>query len=425
MDIILILVTLCFIGFLLHEARKTYAMFKASEATHGKLEELLKLAHGKADEIKGRSSFAQVASTMYTWTWDAHTNNLTFDNKAIFLQGNKYISASGSKSIVIPRQDYIQSIVHKKHRQQVDDEFQKLIDGKSKVFSMKLRVRQGTTARTYDWFDSYATVTSTDGQGKALTIFGTSEMTADHERITGNLRTRYEQQKKADKASLGLTARISEKIDGPLNKLVRLMRKRVLTTSPEKIAAYDEEMDRLKLSITQINKNSSDLHNIHQGNWIFTKDVCDLNIILQASMADFEERREKGKGVETRLECPVSELPAPFDVQNIIIIVGHLLDNADKFTTSGTITLGYDRPAGGYVRIYVKDTGTGIAKKKQAHVFEPYFTAENSAGNIGLGLTIADYLTKKLGGQRGLASEPGKGSTFWFTVPLHSPAISS
>jgi signal transduction histidine kinase len=91
---------------------------------------------------------------------------------------------------------------------------------------------------------------------------------------------------------------------------------------------------------------------------------------------------------------------------------------------SGTITLGYDQPAGGYVRIYVKDTGMGIAKKKQAHVFDPYFTAENSTKNIGLGLTIADHLTKELGGQIGLTSELGRGSTFWFTVPFR-PAISS
>ena len=424
MDIILILITLCFIGYLFYEARKTYGMLKASEATNSQLEERLKLAHGKADEMRGRSSFAQVASTIYTWEWDAHTDQLTIENKAIFLQGNQYISASGSDSAVISRQDYTQSILQKKHRQQAEDEFRKLIEGKIKVFNMKLHLHQEINARTYDWFDVYGTVTSADEQGRALTTFGTAEIIADHEKITESLRLRCEQRKKADKASLGSMARISEKIDGPLNKLVRLMRKRVLTTSPEKIAGYDEEIEHLKQSIMRMNKNSNDLHSLHQGNWMFTKDACDLNIILQASMADFEERREKGKDIETKLKCPANELPALFDVHNIVIIVGHLLDNADKFTPSGTITLGYDQPAGGYVRIYVKDTGMGIAKKKQAHVFDPYFTADNSTKNIGLGLTIADHLTKELGGQIGLTSELGRGSTFWFTVPFR-PAISS
>jgi hypothetical protein len=108
-------------------------------------------------------------------------------------------------------------------------------------------------------------------------------------------------------------------------------------------------------------------------------------------------------------------------------VVSNLLSNALKFTHGGEIWLGAgpdpERP--GWVAVEVRDTGIGIAREKWTHIFEPFTQADGSTtrqyGGTGLGLAICKQLVTLMGGQIGVESEVGVGSTFRFTVPL--PAI--
>ena len=87
-----------------------------------------------------------------------------------------------------------------------------------------------------------------------------------------------------------------------------------------------------------------------------------------------------------------------------------------KFTQEGSITLGFRLYEEG-LYFYVKDTGTGIPQEKLPHVFERFVKLKQEKNGTGLGLSICQTIVRKLGGEIGVESEEGAGSTFWFTLP--------
>jgi signal transduction histidine kinase len=101
-------------------------------------------------------------------------------------------------------------------------------------------------------------------------------------------------------------------------------------------------------------------------------------------------------------------------------ILNNLLSNAIKFTPPGgkiAITASEDKD---FCTVSVRDNGTGIKKKDLHFIFEPFSRVETSPEKkgTGLGLSVAKQLVEIMGGKIWVESEPGKGSTFYFTVPV-------
>mgnify|MGYP003491206640 FL=1 len=94
------------------------------------------------------------------------------------------------------------------------------------------------------------------------------------------------------------------------------------------------------------------------------------------------------------------------------------MNNAMKFTKSGEIRLGYETLPSNHLRIYVKDTGIGIEEKDKERIFNRLVKLNNNISGWGLGLHICRGIVEELGGKIGVESEFGKGSCFWFTLPL-------
>src|SRR5690606_17072935 len=108
----------------------------------------------------------------------------------------------------------------------------------------------------------------------------------------------------------------------------------------------------------------------------------------------------------------------------------NLLSNATKFTSRGHVTLRarLQQHLGDELLLYfeVEDSGIGISEEQQSRLFQPFEQADTATtrkfGGTGLGLAISRRLVQLMGGEIGVHSAPGQGSTFWFTLRLHSTA---
>lgn len=122
-------------------------------------------------------------------------------------------------------------------------------------------------------------------------------------------------------------------------------------------------------------------------------------------------------------EVPRDLPPVLADRDRLLQVLGNLLDNALKFTPEGGRITIRARQQEGQVRIEVSDTGPGIPEQHLAHLFEPFYQARQAGRHsAGLGLAIAKGIVEAHGGRIGVDTAEGRGSTFWFTLPL-SPTV--
>lgn len=119
------------------------------------------------------------------------------------------------------------------------------------------------------------------------------------------------------------------------------------------------------------------------------------------------------------VNVPPDSVEASFDYDRIVQVLSNLLGNAIKFTQSGgTVTLHAERQAEG-VGFTVRDNGPGISPLALPHVFERFWQVNSEVRRgLGLGLHICENIIRAHGGQIRAESEPGKGATFRFTLPM-------
>ena len=230
----------------------------------------------------------------------------------------------------------------------------------------------------------------------------------------------------ANQAKSIFLANMSHEIRTPMNAIIGL------THLAERQAGNAEQLARL-------NKVSDAAHHL----LAIINQILDISKIeagkLELSPVDFSLRRvvdnataliidrlhSRGLAFNCTLdpEIPLVLYGDPLRLGQILL---NFLSNAVKFTERGTISVSVNLLArdssGLHLRFAVQDSGPGIPPDEQARIFSPFEQADSSAtrrfGGTGLGLAIARRLAEMMGGETGLHSETGVGSTFWFTARL-------
>jgi len=146
------------------------------------------------------------------------------------------------------------------------------------------------------------------------------------------------------------------------------------------------------------------------------------------SALSMEREKAEAKGLKLTATVDVT-LPQTIigDATRIQDLLGHLLDNAIKFTHRGSVDLKLIRE-GQILKIEVHDTGIGIAPDRQARIFESFHQVDSGLSRnypgLGLGLALVQKLLALMGGEIAAVSEPDKGSTFTVRLPIRLPAAS-
>jgi signal transduction histidine kinase len=167
-----------------------------------------------------------------------------------------------------------------------------------------------------------------------------------------------------------------------------------------------------------------DFSRIEAGRLTLEYSTFAMPALLQESLELIRPRaREKGLELQLSIDPSVGILRG--DRCRLRQITLNLLSNAVKFTEAGQVSIRCAPYVAGHLRIDVTDSGIGIPPEKQDRLFQRFSQADSSTtrkfGGTGLGLAICKQLLEKMGGQIGLASEAGKGSTFWFIIPVRPP----
>ena len=158
-----------------------------------------------------------------------------------------------------------------------------------------------------------------------------------------------------------------------------------------------------------------DLSKIEAGTLEFVEAPVDVNDLLEETTRSLQLRAEtKGLKVEFKDRLPECTILTDRNRLNQVLI--NLITNSIKFTETGGITIGYSMQEDGLLRFYVTDTGCGIAPEKQADIFSRFVKLNSFVQGTGLGLSICKTIVNRMGGEIGVKSEEGKGSTFWFTI---------
>ena len=169
-----------------------------------------------------------------------------------------------------------------------------------------------------------------------------------------------------------------------------------------------------------------DLSKIEAGKMEMTIQEVDLAPIAEQVITTLYQIAE-AKALKLACDLSPSARVVMADPSRVREILTNLVSNAIKFTPNGSVTV-RSAPAGAMAEISVIDTGIGIAPDAQERIFEEFRQASNKIsrtyGGTGLGLSIARKLAELQGGQMGVESEPGRGSRFWFTLPLRAHVMS-
>lgn len=220
----------------------------------------------------------------------------------------------------------------------------------------------------------------------------------------------------ADKMKNAFIANMSHEIRTPLNAIVGFSR---LITETENASEQQE-------FLTIINNNSDlllqlindilDFAKIESGTLNYNISNVDLKDICHEVYVSQSLKMTSDVALLFHGEL-LPSVRLQTDTQRVEQVLLNLLSNAIKCTNQGFVSLSYEVEEE-FVRVSVTDTGIGIAKDKQLSVFDRFVKLDDFRQGTGLGLSICKMIIEKLGGEIGVKSELGKGSTFWFTLPL-------
>ncbi|MGW8314020.1 MAG: ATP-binding protein [Bacteroidales bacterium] len=268
-----------------------------------------------------------------------------------------------------------------------------------------------------------------DERGVITMILGIYKDVSESMHIENELKEARDRARESDRLKTAFLANMSHEIRTPMNGIVgfvNLLRDQDVTGEQRDV--YLKQIERSSFQLLHIVDDIIDISKIESGQLKIVNRPVRINEILDELYSSYFHRIRGNapgeKQVDFLLEKGESatDFTAVIDDSRLRQIINNLINNAIKFTRSGSITFGYTRKSRRHIEFFVKDTGIGIPADQREVIFDRFGQIRKSGDpystGTGLGLSISKSLVELMGGEIWVESEVGSGSAFYFTLPL-------
>jgi signal transduction histidine kinase len=242
-------------------------------------------------------------------------------------------------------------------------------------------------------------------------------------KLVGELEVARDSAKEADRAKSKFLATMSHELRTPMNAILgytELIIDNIYGDVPEKIQEVLKRVGKNGRHLLNLINDVLDLSKIEAGRLTLSLNDYSMQDVIQTAFTAVEALAVE-KNLDLKVIVPKDLTTGKGDEQRIAQVILNLLGNAIKFTEQGEVKVGATISKETFL-VSVSDTGPGLSEADQKKIFEEFHQAEDSntreKGGTGLGLSISKKIVEMHGGRIWVESTLGKGSTFWFTLPI-------
>ncbi|MEQ3219032.1 sensor histidine kinase [Butyricimonas virosa] len=353
------------------------------------------------------------ATRLIPWTWDLLSKTINYD---ITYVTHKLCKTKNSRMMTERDGDML---VHPDDRAGMREAYYDLYYDRATIVRKEHRSMFWEGSNEYVWFESFVTVGDRDGEGHPTLLVGGSLLIDERKKMEEELLKAKEAAEISNHLKSAFLANMSHEIRTPLNAIVGFSNVLAYTEDENERQEYIKIIENNNTLLLQLIGDILDLSKIEAGVFEFVYSKVNLNVLLMEVIRAARLRLKDDSVVVEFVEC-LPECVICSDVNRLMQVMNNLITNAIKFTAKGSIRVGYRLREDESLYFYVSDTGCGIPADKLKEVFGRFVKLSSFQQGTGLGLSICESIVTRLGGQIGVMSEVGQGSTFWFTLSKSS-----
>lgn len=245
----------------------------------------------------------------------------------------------------------------------------------------------------------------------------------ERQHMIGELETARSRAEQSDKLKSAFLANMSHEIRTPLNAIVGFSDLLMVTEDQEEKEEFIQIINANNELLLKLINDILDLSKIEAGSVELKYEDFDLAVYFNELAASMH-RRVVNPQVRLVPVNPYETCTVRLDKNRLAQILTNFVTNAIKYTSKGTIEMGYEK-IDGDIRLYVRDTGIGIPEDKKDKVFHRFEKLDEFAQGTGLGLSICKAIVEACRGEIGFESEFDKGSLFWAVLPCQFDSVDS
>lgn len=350
-------------------------------------------------ETRQNLMWAMEIGNVSTWSQDLRTRKISV------VKPEGVDDSESNKSM-----PYYLSRIHPDDREASVAKYEEVLSGKSEYVDILLRILNPSD-NTYHFYDCrYGAKKDADGQ---LTYINGIQRDITDLVMMREAKNKAEE---LDRLKSAFISNMSHEIRTPLNAIVGFSHLLIETEDVNEKNEFIQVIQNNTELLLQLISDILDLSKIEAGKVELLVDEVEVNELCEDIIRSMQIKAA-GK-VRLIFESGMASCHIMSDKRRLNQILLNFMTNALKFTSAGSVTLGFHLLRGGYLRFYVRDTGIGIPENKVEYIFDRFVKLNNFSQGTGLGLPICKSLVKQMNGEIGVNSTEGEGSEFWFTTPV-------